>query len=236
MSMIAHSSGAAARGLPVFLPYTEATADADTFVCAFDGGSSANETGAGLGLAGADLVFPQGGGVAGASGGYRALTGAQSFTCTAAFLAAFLNQPEWTLVRKIKAPSSGVGYLEYISGTVTPVFYGMYCNTEARFVGQTGGMAPDLGLAYTPGAEYYLANWYKGGALHSGYKLVSEGFPTMWDSFAVGRRSVITGFPLYSSEAWASLRYIVGYPASSQTAAHSIGLIVASKIGLTMAP
>ncbi|PKN07946.1 MAG: hypothetical protein CVU73_11150 [Deltaproteobacteria bacterium HGW-Deltaproteobacteria-8] len=56
------------------LPLTEASADANVFVCEFTGGASANETGVGGGLTGSDLVLSQINGVGASVGGYRPIT------------------------------------------------------------------------------------------------------------------------------------------------------------------
>lgn len=73
------------------LVWTQAEADANNFVNEFSGGASANETGVGGGLSGADLVLTQNGGIAAASGGWRPLTNTQDFTMTSTALNTFLQ-------------------------------------------------------------------------------------------------------------------------------------------------
>lgn len=75
------------------LPVTEAAATSTAFVCEFTGGSSANETGVGGGLSGADLVFQQYGGPPAAVDGYRQITKAASmaFGPTVGFMNNFMQ-------------------------------------------------------------------------------------------------------------------------------------------------
>jgi hypothetical protein len=67
------------------LPITEALADSNNFVCEFVGGSSANETGVGGGISGADLVLTQMGGIAAAVNGARTVAAAAGKGFTAPY-------------------------------------------------------------------------------------------------------------------------------------------------------
>ena len=66
----------------------EADADSDTFVCEFTG--TGDETGAGGGLSGSDLILTEVGTVGDASDGWRALNSG-GFTVTTDFLENFFN-------------------------------------------------------------------------------------------------------------------------------------------------
>lgn len=86
----------------VYIPVTEAAADANTYVCEFTGGSGANETGVGGGLTGADLVLTQFGSVPEAVDGYRAITHPKGFAATAALWNLLAGQPTGTLMMLMK--------------------------------------------------------------------------------------------------------------------------------------
>lgn len=225
---------------PVLLPFTEAGADANTFVCEFVGGSSANETGVGLGLAGADLVLTQAGSVPAASSGYRALNGSSMyFTSTAPFLQAFLASSEWTLAHKVKSFTVAAGkYLFSLQGTKR--LNALTFDATGRFYGQydangTFSNLPVMNAGYTNTTDpTWFCMWKKNSILHFGF-VQQDAVPTGWDSFPQGQRfafySPITD---YNGDAWGTTRHIVGsnggYPALS------IGVVVASKIGLAAAP
>lgn len=81
------------------IPLVETEADADSYVCEFDGGASANEVGVGGGLTGADLILTQSGGVPAASGGGRSLTSpSMYFQSTAACFNAFNMAENLTVI------------------------------------------------------------------------------------------------------------------------------------------
>jgi hypothetical protein len=233
--MIVLGSNYRASGPPVYLPITEAAADADTFVCEFLGGSAANETGVGLGLAGADLVLTQVGSVAASSSSYRALNGSgQYFTGTATFAAAFLNQAEWTYAIKFKSLTQTAGrrLFDFVSGVQQAM---SYLTTSAFFPSaqiNTSGGGPLVGSALPATASAtWLCAWRKGGNIHIGWK-TQEALPTGWDDFPANQRGVVGSYPVFSGT-WTTLNAVAS---NTNPAAFSIGVVVASKIGLTSAP
>jgi hypothetical protein len=223
-------SGAAARGLPVYLPVTEAAADANTFVCEMQG--SGSETGVGGGLSGVDLVLTPSG-VGAAAGGYRALNGSAYFNATQAALAALLNGDEWTIMWAMRNMAA-----------TAQIWMAMLSN------GATAHIALASGVPYSPvpqvttnqnlptcvdamgTAEFRMALWRKKGNVHYGIKLGTV-WPTGWDSFPVTGRQVGLGGGL-NVGAWSTHQKIAGY--SSGGLAYDVGTIVISKIGLQAAP
>jgi hypothetical protein len=221
----------------VVLPTTEAGADANTFVCEFVGGASANETGVGLGLAGADLVFTQVGSVGASSAGFRPIADVNKrFTCTVPFLQAWANGSEWTLMRRVKGIASTTArYLWYIAGTaslysqITPASYLALKTTWA------GPAASIIAATSFSTSEYWEAAWKKGGIIHYGFVLSSSANPPSgWDSFPPTQRSCVRGITDFTADAWGTYVDIVGSTGAS--AVHEIGVVVASKIGLAAAP
>lgn len=234
--MIVLGSNYRASGPPVYLPTTEAAADADTFVCEFLGGSAANETGVGLGLTGADIVFTQFGAVPAAAAGYRALTGGNmGFSATAAFAAAFLNGAEWTYAIKVKSVTQAANLYFWKWDTGTHELRPNMLNAAGRFSMNTihnVGVGPGVGTAFpSTSSATWLCAWRKNGHIHLGY-VTQEALPTGWDSFPSDQRGVIPGAPIFSGT-WTDL-YAVGHPTVCPVM--SIGAVVASKIGLAAAP
>jgi len=228
-----------ARPASVFLPTTEAAADANTFVCEFVGGANANETGVGLGLTGADLVLTQVGSVGASSGGYRPIANVnQSFTCTEAMLQAFINGSEWSILQKIKnIGTTAVKYPLVLAGTnvleiqINPAtFFGLY-HTDAS---GTPHSYLRIQTAFVNNASYWLAVWKKNEVLHFGW-VVDSGFPpTGWDSFPPAQRAALRGVADFTADAWGSVANIVGYTGYSPVM--EIAVVVASKTGLAAAP
>lgn len=227
------------RSAGVVLPTTEAAADANTFVCEFVGGSSANETGVGLGLTGADLVLTQTGSVGASSGGYRPLANnTQAFSSTVPFLQAFINGSEWSLLRKVRnvATTNG-GFISRLTGTANiDVSISPASLMRATF---TNTSSPNAALTpstlFANNVEYWIAMWKKSSILHFGYVLVSSANPpTGWDSFPRNQRSCLSGYPDFTADAWGSNTYVIGLP--SATGVFEIGTLVASKYGLSAAP
>jgi len=234
-------SGAAARGLPVFLPNTEAAADANTFVCEMTGGAAANETGVGGGLTGADLVLSQNGGIPAAASGFRVLDGgSQFFTWTAAALLAMLGGSEWTMMWRLKNWGlTASTYLCRLLATDTTVGNCQIfrTNTSGNCTA-TGVLAgASAGSIILPGQlngtfDGWFTIWRKDACLHAGF-LAGSAPPTGWDSILPDNRQVLRGFGSMPGVTWTTLHIIGssnGYPAMS------VGTFVASKIGLQAAP
>ncbi|MBU1041584.1 MAG: hypothetical protein KKF77_10850 [Proteobacteria bacterium] len=234
-------SGAAARGLPVYLPVVEAAADANTFVCEMTGGASANETGAGGGVTGVDQVLTQFGGLAGVSAGFRQVNAGQGLSCTAALLAALMNGIEWTMMFYLSGLAFGasVNHINYILGTAVLNFdlegTGRWCPQIAGYTNAFGSNMTTLPTA-TPSSNLWAALWRKGGNTHFGFTTAGSVTvpPTGWDSIPALQRSVAINCGNYSGEAWATLRDLIGYSTTNTT--FKISTIVISKIGLQAAP
>lgn len=224
-------------GLPEILPSTEATADASTFVCEFLGGSSANETGVGGGLTGADLVLTQSGSIAASSSGYRALDGSNDyFSATATFAAAFFNASEWTYALKVKSLTAAtVKYFwNYGTSSYSNMAY-MHNVTpyapRAQFTNDVAITICVLSAIPSTTSATWICEWKKNGVLHLGW-VTQEALPTGWDSFPQNQRVAFYGLADFSGT-WTTMHAVgssSGYPAMS------IGVLVASKIGLSAAP
>lgn len=235
LPMFTGRSPALPRTRGVQLPSTEATADASTFVCEFLGGSSANETGVGGGLTGADLVLTQSGSIAASSSGYRAMDGSDDyFSATATFAANFFNASEWTYALKFKSfTSAGNKYFFWF--TASGVSLICYCINATPYPTRLG-----INSIWNPGvmleipsttSASWLCAWKKSGIIHLGW-VTQEGMPTGWDSFPRNQRTTFYGIADFSPT-WTTMHAVgstSGYPAMS------IGVLVASKIGLAAAP
>jgi hypothetical protein len=240
MSMIAMGSGAAARGLPVFLPYTEATADANTAVWEFTGGAGANETGAGGGLTGADQVLTQVNGIPAAIGGFRSLAANQKFTCSPAMLAAMVNGPTWAMMWRVKEWSNAASsYLSRMIPSDTTKgrveFYKADSTGALLGGGALNGVSFSSVYIPTPmgaGFDGWAASWVINNNWHIGY-LSGDAPPTGWDSIPAGQRQVLYGHGQNTGAVWSTLDIIgaaAGYPTLR------IGRLVISKLGLQGAP
>lgn len=140
------------------LPVTEAEATSTAFVCEFTGSSSANETGVGGGLSGADLVFTQYGGVLAAASGYRQLTksAGMAFVPTVGFVNNFMRSAAgmsalWLL--KDLDIGTGENHLAYLISSTLGVDVRIYTNsvnrrsTSLKFDATTTGDACGAGLS-----------------------------------------------------------------------------------------
>jgi hypothetical protein len=217
----------------VYLPILQAKADGNSFVLNVAGAANANESGAGGGLSGANLVFTQNGGIPGVSSGHRALGSGKYFTCTAAFAANFFNLAEFS-------------YFVEFQGH-TPALNNMLWNLMAGTTGALWPQAASLAGAYdlytpfgaisTPSVipntadSIWAGAWLKGGVLHFGWKQ-SDSIPWGWDDIPIGQKVCVGGVTTMSGT-WSTLR-AVGDATYSPTL--NIGTIVASKLGLQAAP
>lgn len=242
MSMISVSSGAAARGLPVFLPSTEAAADATTFVCEFTGGAGANETGAGLGLTGADLVLPAFGAPPAASGSPsgRALTGPQGFNCTSAMLAAWATGSEWTLAIKARsltpAASRQLFWILSNAGSYSKQF-NLQINTVLRFLANlnTQTVMPATGMT-TTASPGWIVCWWKANVLHVGW-VIRDDIPTHWDDFPANQRAAVRGADFSNAAPFTVLEIIGGAGANGfQSVDMTVCTLVCSKLGIGAMP
>ncbi len=231
---ISCGSGAAPRGLPVFLPTTEAAAagDPDTCVWEFTGGAGAGETGVGGPLTGADLVLTPFGAPPAAVGGYRALTGHNmGFQATAVALAALLGGTEGTIAWLIKNLARDVGYnftqAQYIAGHVwTGGYVDMYAIPEGS-AGLSYGMAPKTVVSLTN--PTWLTYSFKNGT--AAWMISEVGLPTMYSDVPVNNRVIVTSVKQIPT--FASID-IIGRSTASAGANFDIGCLVISRkaIGL----
>lgn len=225
-----------ARTRGVVLPSAEADANADTFVCEFTGGPSEHEAGVGLGLAGADLVLTQSGGIAASSGGYRALDGTDDlFTCTATMAASFLNQAEWTYALKLKSltVTPGKFFVNMFDGTAAQMLLGIG-DASGVLNGRIGRQARILStntVVNNSATAWWLCIWFKAGVYHIGW-VQQDNIPTGWDSFPTGQRACAGG-GVANSVTWTTLNIV---SSAAAPPAMSVGVLVCSKIGLAAAP
>lgn len=113
------------------LPETELTSDAANFVCEFPGGNDASETGAGGGLAGANLVLTRFGAVGAASSGWRAVSANGGFNITSAWVDAFVrNASGFAMLWHLKNVTTA-GSLFYLDSS-SPSALEIYCTTTTN--------------------------------------------------------------------------------------------------------
>jgi hypothetical protein len=171
------------------------------FVTIFNGGASANETGSGGGLSGADLVWTQVGGVPAVSSGYRQLNGSsQYFTATANAMETMLtSQSSWMVAMRIKTHSTidqTSIYLELYQSNETYIglknyntaqFYVAMYDNDANAAGQENEQtANDMSSS----TEYYLFTGCNGSSVKMGFYPVSSGKPVGFGHIAAGDQCV----------------------------------------------
>lgn len=230
------------RTASLSLPVTEATADANTFVCEFTGGAGANETGVGGGLTGVDLVLTQVGSIPAASGGFRTLNGTtQYFTCTANALVTMLNGTEWTIMWRVKNWSNvDMRYLcDLRDGTLNNGFIAINKATTTSYLDATVSNKRELytavggGPTVSAALDGWFAMWRKNSNVHYGF-LSGSVAPTGWESLPQSQRFVVVNHGDFSADTWATRQHIVG--SSTGYPALDIGGLVISKYGLPGAP
>lgn len=212
--------------VPVILPTTEAEADANTVVWEMTGGSSANETGVGGGLTGADLVATQVGGVPAAVSGFRTLNGSRGFTITAS-AATLLAGEEFTLALLIKdpAPSDGQYLNLLLSSTGGPIQGFMH---TGGLLAQTCVTARSCSQSLPlPSGPCWSVLWRKHGNIHHAVT-EDDTLPGRWEDFPSDRRVIGIGLPKYGG-AGTELS-VVGR--ASQALPVDVGRIVISTLGL----
>jgi len=220
-------------GLPVVLPVTEATADADTFVCEFTA-ASGNETGVGGGLTGADLVLTAFGTPGSASGGYRTLDGhVDGFIATATAFATLCQGTEGTVALLAKNLAQDNSYniiaaphFECIMWTGGKISF--YSNPEAGEVSANYRVIPKTAASATV-ATWLVWTWKNG----LGCFMLTESatLPTSYADVPVDNRILVTSVKVNSS--WGN-REIVGRSTSSASANFDIGRVILSKKALAL--
>jgi len=189
--------------------HTEADADSNTFIIEFSGTSGANETGAGYGMSGTDLVGTKGTGTIGASsGGYRQFSDAAMGLSQSAtgFFNNWLPRTNsrktysWAMQLKDVARDSNNAYFNWIGGsTGARADAAMYCAHTAtntiRFIWNAGNssMATNTNLDATGmGTDTYvwLASWSDGTTVRAGWveNATEQTSPTVLSDFPSTQR------------------------------------------------
>jgi hypothetical protein len=180
-------------------------ASGDVFVCLFDSPNAGDdETGAGGGLSGSDLILTQGGNVAGATGTppYREMDGSDDYFQTALswFNTIFAGEPEYTLILKTYLRVANVRTVFNASGITNlrlkiennsgKIRWGMndYDHATEYQEGTNDLSAQDNQVCYlamwtSAAAGVSRAGWCVGGG-GSG----ANGQPTKWSDFNAGDR------------------------------------------------
>lgn len=141
-------------------PILEDNANALNFVCEFNGGANANETGVGGGLTGADLVFSQQNSVPGVASGGRQLTDGTNmgFTWPAAAWNAFTVNPTngFSFVWRFDNLSAATG--GYYGGSSVYLLVGNpIVGTSYIQIGSFGpAIAAIVHAVFRPGAIVYM--------------------------------------------------------------------------------
>lgn len=232
---ISCGSGAATRGLPVFLPTTEAAAagDPDTCVWEIDGAANAPLTGVGGPNTGANLVLTPFGNTPAAAGGYVALSGhVMGYSLPTAALNALLGGVEGTVAWLVRNLARDNSYNISVAGQIaahvwTGGLVDVFANPSAGLVtGGQGIVYPKTPVSLT--VPTWLVWTFKQGV---GCVMVSEaGLPTSYADVAADNRVVVSSvapFTTFGTD-------IIGRSTASAAANFDIGRLVISRkaIGL----
>ena len=180
----------------------EADADSDTFVCEFTG--TGEETGAGGGLSGSDLVLTEVGTVGDASDGWRALNSG-GFTVTTDFLENFFTGSNTqTLVMHCKnpdvTPSANNGFFNWVSSDAQAGLYIqipsgggnedklIFQNINANAYVGTGLTSFEGDNMFGASDEFWLCHWMDGTYDRVGW-IEGEDAPSNWSDFPSGQRA-----------------------------------------------
>ena len=189
--------------------FTESTANDDTYCVEMENSTSGgNETGAGLGLTGTDLVATAGGTVAGVSSGYRQLTDG-SFNFTDTFMNTWLPRDatrttfSWAMLMKDVDRASDHAYFNWIGGTATAradaaidVAHHPDANNirVQHFAGNaympTSGTVQTMGFAPGTSTYVWLCHWLDGTAFRMGWteSATEHASPTAYSDFPSTQR------------------------------------------------
>jgi len=217
------SKGQLLFGAPVAVTgwdFTEATANDDTYCVEMENSTSGgNETGAGLGLTGTDLVATAGGTVAGVSSGYRTLTDG-SFNFTDTFINTWLPRDatrktfSWAMLMKDVSRDTDHAYFNWIGGTATAradaSIYVYHANdsNNIRFIQFAGNaqMISNQTIAFQPGATNYvwLCHWLDGTNWHGGWteSSTSEASPESYSDFPATQRWQVSATDAANKNYW----------------------------------
>ena len=174
--------------------------DAATFVGYLDDvTAAANETGAGAGLSGSDLVLTQAGSIPGATGSPlgRAITAAnQHFSCSQAFIENFILDDTftflWTL-RNASAGSTRLCVLGNYGGSLPMIFIKDDTSGKLQFnlCDDSGYPGPlTTSAAYPTSGQFTVGLWSDGTFVRGGFTALSK--PTKWSDFPSANRISMT--------------------------------------------
>lgn len=149
-------------------------ADENVFVNRMEELGVSNETGEGLDLAGANLVFTQNGAIPGGDGTKRTFGNNDYMTGTATFASSFLNETAWSLIIKVNPTlEAGLRFaMEFSDAGVnnTAQIYTNADNTMTFRIREGGGGYEDKATTDTiSNAVNYLAFWTDGTTLRGGF-------------------------------------------------------------------
>ena len=186
--------------------FTESTANDDTYCVEMQNSTAnGNETGAGLGLSGTDLVATAVGTIGAVSSGYREL-GEGAFNFTDTFINTWLPRDatrktfSWAMLMKDVSLASDHSYFNWIGGTATAradasIYVQHITNsTTIRFIQFAGNtsMITTQTLTFNPGSTNYvwLCHWLDGTNFHGGWteSSTSEASPTAYSDFPSTQR------------------------------------------------
>jgi len=181
----------------------ESDATADTFVCEFTG--TGDETGAGGGLSGDDLILTEAGTVSDASSGWRTLNNG-AFTLTTAFFDNFFSGNtgnERTIALYIKnanvTPATTNGFFNWVSSNAYGGIYlqipsGGAAEDDLRLIIQTGNAGVGVnGTTFTGGNMFGSSDavwlvWWQDGT-YDRFGWVADDAPSNWSDFPSGQRA-----------------------------------------------
>ena len=186
--------------------FTESSANDDTYCVEMENSTSGgNETGAGLGLSGTDLVATANGTVGGVSSGYRTLTdGAFNFTDT--FMNTWLPRDatrktySWAMLVKDVSLASDHSFFNWIGGTsgaradaaIYVIQGGTSTNIRFQHFAGNGNMISVQNITFNPGSTNYvwICNWLDGTNFHGGWveSSTSESSPESYSDFPATQR------------------------------------------------
>ena len=200
--------------------FTEASADDDTYCVEMENSTSGgNETGAGLGLSGTDLVATAVGTIGAVSSGYREL-GEGAFNFTDTFINTWLPRDatrktfSWAMLMKDVSLASDHSYFNWIGGTAgaradASIYVQHTINsTTIRFIQFAGNtsMITTQTLTFNPGSTNYvwICNWLDGTNFHGGWveSSTSESSPESYSDFPATQRFQVSATDAANKNYW----------------------------------
>ena len=200
--------------------FTESSANDDTYCVEMENSTSGgNETGAGLGLSGTDLVATANGTVGGVSSGYRTLTdGAFNFTDT--FMNTWLPRDatrktySWAMLVKDVSLAGDHSFFNWIGGTsgaradaaIYVIQGGTSTNIRFQHFAGNGNMISVQNITFNPGSTNYvwICNWLDGTAFRGGWteSATEHASPTSYSDFPATQRFEATTTDAANKNYW----------------------------------